>query len=378
MGFRVIGNVAPLAAKPVPVIDSELIVRAEFPVEERVSVCVAAVFTLTLPNEMPGELTLSLAAEATSCSANVAAAPPVLAVSVAASVEFTGDTFAVKFALLAPAATVTEAGTLTSELLLDSPIANPPLAAGVFTVTVQLSVPDPIIELLVQFSAVSAGTPVPLRPTTVELPLEELLVIDSCPASPPAAVGSNSTPTASVWPGDSVAGRPSLGIEKPVPVRDAALTVTGMVPVDERISVCVVAEPTETLPKVIFEALIPKIAVAAPSSTLKVCATPPALAVNMAACAEGTADALATNCTLVAPAGTVTEAGTATALSLLVRPTAKPPLIAAAFNVTVQESIADPVMDPLIHVKSVSSGTPVPLSATEVELAFDALLAMVS
>ncbi len=246
-------------------IDSALIVRAEFPVEERVSVCVAAEFTLTLPNEMPDKLTVSLAAEATSCSENVAAPLPVFAVSVADSVEFTGDTFAVKFALLAPPATVTEAGTLTSELLLDSPIANPPLAAGVFTVTVQLSVPDPMIELLVQFNPVSPGTPVPLRPTTVELPFAELLVIDSCPACPPADVGSNSTLSVRVWPGDSVAGKPSPGIEKPVPVSDAWLTVTGIVPVEERTRGCVVAEPTETLPKVTLEALIPRIAVAAPS-----------------------------------------------------------------------------------------------------------------
>jgi hypothetical protein len=247
------------------VVDSALIVRAEFPVEERVSVCVAAVFTLTLPNEMPDELTVRLAPEATSRSENVSAAPPVLAVSIAASVEFAGDTFAMKLALLAPTATVTEAGTLTSELLLARPIANPPPAAGVFTVTVQLSVPDPTIELLVQLSAVSPGTPVPLRLTTVALPLDELLAIDSCPPCPPAAVGLNSTLRVSVWPGVSVAGRPSPGIEKPVPVSDAELTVTGMVPVDERITECVAAEPTETLPNDTLEALIPRIAVAASS-----------------------------------------------------------------------------------------------------------------
>jgi hypothetical protein len=67
----------------------------------------------------------------------------------------------------------------------------------------------------------------------------------------------------SVWPGESVAGRPPPGIEKPVPVNDAPLTVTGMVPVEERTTGCVAAEPTETLPKVTLEALIPKIAVAA-------------------------------------------------------------------------------------------------------------------
>lgn len=91
-----------------------------------------------------------------------------------------------------------------------------------------------------------------------------------------------------------------------------------------------------------------------------------------------TADALAENCALVAPAGTVTEAGTVTALSLLVRLTARPLLAAAAFNVTVQMSFADPVMDPFTHVSSVSIGTPVPLKLTDVELPFDALLAIVS
>ena len=55
-----------------------------------------------------------------------------------------------------------------------------------------------------------------------------------------------------------------------------------------------------------------------------------------------------------------------------------PPLAAAAFNVTVQASIAVPVIDPLTHVNSVSIGTPVPLSATDAELPFDALLAMVN
>jgi hypothetical protein len=74
----------------------------------------------------------------------------------------------------------------------------------------------------------------------------------------------------------------------------------------------------------------------------------------------------------------VTEAGTTIALSLLVRLTARPPLAAAAFNVTVHVSFADPVMDPLTHVSAVSIGTPMPLSVTEVEFALDALLAIVS
>lgn len=378
MGFKVKGKVTPEATNPVPDTDAALTVTAEVPVEDRTTVSVAGILVTASPKSMLVVLKLRMPAAALRFTVKTSEIPPALAIRIAASVEFTGDTLAVKLALLAPAATVTAAGTLTSELLLDSPIVNPPLAAGVFTVTVQLSVPDPVNELLVQLNPVSPGTPVPLRPITVEFPFEELLAIESCPACPPAAVGSNSTLSVSVWPGASVTGRLSPGTEKPVPVSDVLLTVTGMVPVDERIRGCVVAEPTETLPKVMLEALICRIAVAAPSSTLNVCATPPALAVSIAACAEGTAEALAENCALVAPAGTVTEAGTVTALSLLVRLTARPPLAAAAFNVTVQASIVVPVIDPLTHVNSVSNGTPVPLSATEVELPFDALLSMVN
>jgi len=46
-------------------------------------------------------------------------------------------------------------------------------------------------EPLVQLSPLSTGTPVPLRLTTVEVPLEELLVNVSEPEAAPAVVGSN-------------------------------------------------------------------------------------------------------------------------------------------------------------------------------------------
>jgi hypothetical protein len=167
-------------------------------------------------------------------------------------------------------------------------------------------------------------------------------------------------------------------IVKLAPVTAAALTVTGIVPVEERTSACVTVESTGTLPNVRLDELTAKTAVAASSSTAKVCATPPALAVNIAACVDVTAEASAVNSALSAPAATVTEAGTATALSLLVRLTARPPLAAAAFRVTVQVSAALPRIDPFTQLKPVSNGTPVPLRVTEVEFPFDALLAMVS
>ena len=84
----------------------------------------------------------------------------------------TEETVAVKAAVVAPAATVTVAGTATDELLLARLTVNPPVAAAAFSVTVQLSVPAPVIEPLVQLSPLSIGTPVPLRLTPVEVPEE--------------------------------------------------------------------------------------------------------------------------------------------------------------------------------------------------------------
>ena len=100
-------------------------------------------------------------------------------------------TVAVKLAVVAPAATVTDAGTVTAVLLLARLTMSPPLAAAALNVTVQLSVPAPVNDPLVQLSPLNTGTPVPLRLITVEVPLEELLVRVSCPLAAPAVAGSN-------------------------------------------------------------------------------------------------------------------------------------------------------------------------------------------
>jgi hypothetical protein len=183
--------VVPEAAKPVPETEAALTVTAEPPVAERITVCVAGMFATTSPKSTLVVLTLSVDVPGFSCSVTVCAAPPALAVSVAVSDELTGEMLAVKLALLALAPTVTEAGTLTSALLLNRATANPPLAAAAFNVTVQLSVPEPVMERLAQVSPLNTGTPVPLTPMTVELPLAELLVTDSWPVRAPAVLGSN-------------------------------------------------------------------------------------------------------------------------------------------------------------------------------------------
>jgi hypothetical protein len=105
---------------------------------------------------------------------------------------------AVKLALLASAGTVTVAGTATALLLLVRLTAKPPLAAAAFSVTVQLSVPAPVIAALVQVRLVKvvgvlAAIPVPLRPTTIVPLLEALLVIVNWPATVPVACGENCT-----------------------------------------------------------------------------------------------------------------------------------------------------------------------------------------
>jgi hypothetical protein len=256
---------APLAVKPVPESDDESIVTAAFPVEDSVSVCVTALLTATSPKLTLLALTFRVDIEELSSSVVASATPPALAVNVADSFEVTGEAFAMKFALFAPAATVTEPGTLTSELLLARLTANPPLRAAAFNVTVQLSATEPVIVELAQATPLNTGTPVPLRPTTVELPPEELLARESCPAVAPEAVGSNCTLSAIVWPGASVIGRLAPEIEKPVPDSDAALTVTGTVPVEDRITGCETGESTGTLPKATLVVLTPRIPKAASS-----------------------------------------------------------------------------------------------------------------
>ncbi len=184
---------APETVKPVPATESALTFTAAVPVEERVSVSVAAVFTFTLPKARLDELTLSVGAEAPSCRAKVTVTLPALAVRVAVWAVLTEVTVAVKVAVVEPAATATVVGTVTAEVLLARLTAKPPVAAAAFSVTVQLSVPAPVIEPLAQLSPLSTGTPVPLRLTPVEVPPEELLVRVSEPEMAPAAVGSNCT-----------------------------------------------------------------------------------------------------------------------------------------------------------------------------------------
>lgn len=68
--------------------------------------------------------------------------PPAVAVRAAAVAVETVPTAAVKLADVAPAATVTDAGTVIELVLLERETASPPAGAAAVSVTVHASVPE--------------------------------------------------------------------------------------------------------------------------------------------------------------------------------------------------------------------------------------------
>src|SRR5271170_5988533 len=102
----------------------------------------------------------------------------------------------------------------------------------------------------------ATAVPVPLRATAAVLPLVELLLIVTCPVTAPAVVGSNCSCSVRVCVGFSVTGKLPPTMVTPAPVIAAEFTVTGVVPVDVSVNVCVVAVFTVTLPKLRVVALI--------------------------------------------------------------------------------------------------------------------------
>ena len=225
LGFKVSGKLAPETLKPLPATTAEFTVTAAVPVEDSVTDCVVGVFTFTLPKATVVALMLSVGTPAAlNCRAKVFATLFALAVRVTVVAVLTDDTVAEKLAELEPAATVTEAGTVTALLLLARPTANPPVAAAAFNVTVQLSVPAPVIEPLLQVRPVSTGKPVPLR-LTVGFD-DAVLVMVNVPVTAPAAVGSNCTVKVAVWLGFRVSGKVAPETLKPLPATVAEFTVT--------------------------------------------------------------------------------------------------------------------------------------------------------
>lgn len=144
----------------------------------------------------------------------------------------------------------------------------------------------------------------------------------------------------------------------------APLRISAAVPDEVTVTVLLIAVFSGSLPNAILVALRLSPAVTAFSCSGYVAETPPAVAVSVAVWAVLTAVAVAVNPALEAPAATVTEAGTATALLLLARLTTVA-LVAADVSVTVHASVPAPVSEALPHeiTLSAAGACPVPLSA---------------
>jgi hypothetical protein len=180
LGFRVTGKVAPDIVKPVPANAAELMVTGAVPVEVNITGSMDVVFTVTLPNARPNGLMVNVGTAAFNCRAKVLETPPALAVSVTACSVETDDTVAVNPALLTFAGTATVAGTTTATLLLAKDTLKPPVPAGALSVTVQASLPEPVMVALLQDSALKVAAtavpvPVPVSPITAVPLVEEVL-----------------------------------------------------------------------------------------------------------------------------------------------------------------------------------------------------------
>jgi hypothetical protein len=162
-------------------------------------------------------------------------------------------------------------------------------------VTVQTSVPAPLIDALPQERPLSCGIPVPLSATTAVLLVEELLVTVNWPVAAPSAEGSNCTLSVADLPAFTVSGKEFAVRVKPAPVTVAPLMVTGPVPVEVRVTVFVASVFTATLPKATLVALTLSVGTGGFSTSPKLFVTVPSLAVSVTDCAAETTDPVAVN-----------------------------------------------------------------------------------
>lgn len=144
--------------------------------------------------------------------------------------------------------------------------------------------------------------------------------------------------------------------EKPVPEIESALIETAALPFDVSVIDFVNAVPTETLPNASEVELRLREAVAAFSFSAKLFEEALATAVRFAVWVALTEEIFALKDADDAPAGTVTLAGTETALVLLASVMPWPPESAAMLSATVQVVLPDPVKVLLAHVSELMDG----------------------
>lgn len=131
-GFNVTGIEPPTSLKFAPASTADVIEMGRFPADVTISSCVIGIFKAALPKAMLDALNLSADAFGMSCKARLAAAPGIVAVSVADWAVLTVAMLALNPAEVALAGTVTVDGKVTSPTLLESCTLRPPLGAAAF------------------------------------------------------------------------------------------------------------------------------------------------------------------------------------------------------------------------------------------------------
>lgn len=280
-GFKVIGKLMPGMLNPEPVTEPALMMTAAVPVEVIVTDCVEGVFRLTLPKATVLDPKVRVGVVAFSVIAQVFEIPPDMAVRVTAWLVLTAVAVAVNAALEAPAAMVTEAGTVTALLLL-AMVTVVAAVAGELSVTVHASVPAPVNDPLLQETALSvAGAdPVPLR---LMAAAAALLLMVTVPLAAPAVVGSKLTLSVAVWLGFSVIGKLMPESPKPVPATAAPLMVSAAVPDEVSVTVFVIAVFSRSVPNATLLELSVNAGLVAFSVSEQVFETPPEVAVSVTA-----------------------------------------------------------------------------------------------
>ena len=151
------GKLPPETENPVPEIESELILAAAVPVEVTVTDCVMGAPTETLPNASDVALRVNAGVAALSWSEIDLEVLPLVAVNVTFSGVPTGEALAVNAAVVAPAATITVAGTATALLLLETLTLNPPVGASPLRATVHVSFTTPLTDVELHESELKSG-----------------------------------------------------------------------------------------------------------------------------------------------------------------------------------------------------------------------------
>jgi hypothetical protein len=206
VGFNVAGRLPLIIVKPAPVIAAEVTVTGDVPVDVNVSDCVVEVFTVTLLKFRAASLTANWGLVAvvlvplkiTTVVEPVEelllivicplAAPGLVGSNCTWSVrdcvglKVTGKLFPM---IVKPAPVIAAEFTVTGEVPVEVNVND--CVVGVFTVTL----PKLKVAALRVNCGLDAATLVPLRVTCAVGPLDELLLIVTCPLAVPTAVGSN-------------------------------------------------------------------------------------------------------------------------------------------------------------------------------------------